>query len=64
MKNKQMPIGIDNLANFKESKYWPKLGRNLPNKSPITMQMAIHKVRYFSKTPSFASFLAVNVYLL
>ncbi len=60
MKNRQMPIGIDSLAYFKESKYSPKAGENLPNRSPTTIHIAIHNVRYFSKNPSLASFSVGN----
>jgi len=60
IKKRQIPIGIDNLANFKESRYCPKLGKNLPSRRPTMMQLAIHKVRYFSKIPSFAFFFSVK----
>jgi hypothetical protein len=60
MKKRQIPMGIDILLNFKESKNLPKPGYNLPSKSPMTMQMAIHKVRYFSNSPSETSFCSVK----
>jgi len=51
MKNRSMPIGIDNCRNFKESMNCPKSGRNFPISKPTTMQMTIQRVRYFSKIP-------------
>lgn len=55
MRKRRTPIGIDIWANFRESKYWPSWGRNLPKRRPTTMQMAIQRVRYFSKRPSDSS---------
>jgi len=52
MKNKRMPMGIDNCPNLRDSINSPNCGKNLPTRSPTTMHMAIHSVRYFSKMPS------------
>jgi hypothetical protein len=52
MKNKHMPIGMDSLANFKESKNRPKVGKNLPSNNPIAIHAKIHTVKYFSNMPS------------
>jgi hypothetical protein len=59
MKNRSMPIGIDSCLNFRESINCPNCGMNLPTNKPITMQIAIQRVRYFSKIPS-VSLLAVS----
>jgi hypothetical protein len=52
IRKRRTPIGIDIWPNFNESKYCPNWGKNLPKSKPMTMQMAIHNVRYFSKSPS------------
>ena len=52
MKNRQNPIGIDKFPTFKDSKNRPNSGENLPNNKPIIIQIAIHKVRYFSNMPN------------
>src|SRR5512136_999859 len=51
MRKRRMPMGIDKWPTFRESRYWPNWGRNLPKSRPMTMQMAIQRVRYFSKCP-------------
>src|SRR4030067_2348480 len=51
MKNRSTLIGMDRLANFRESMNSPNAGRNLPTSKPITMQIAIHSVKYFSHSP-------------
>jgi len=51
MKNKQTPIGIDKFPIFRESKNRPNSGKNFPNSKPMIMQVAIHRVRYFSNMP-------------
>jgi len=52
MRNKQTPIGIDKFPTFKESRNRPNSGKNLPNSRPMIMQVAIHRVRYFSNMPN------------
>ncbi len=56
MKNSKIPIGMDNWANFRDSINCPNVGINLPTNGPATMQIAIHKVRYFSQRPKDSSF--------
>src|SRR3990170_5351399 len=51
IKNKSTPIGMDKLANFRESMNSPNAGKNLPTSKPTTMHIAIHRVKYFSQTP-------------
>lgn len=48
MRKRRMPMGMDMRWNFNESMYWPNSGRNLPRRSPASMQSAIQSVRYFS----------------
>src|SRR4030066_434985 len=51
IKNKSTPIGMDKLANFRESMNSPNAGKNLPTSNPTTMHIAIHNVKYFSHSP-------------
>src|SRR3990170_5194425 len=51
IKNKSTPIGMDRLANFRESMNSPNAGKNLPTSKPTTMHIAIHSVKYFSHSP-------------
>jgi len=39
---------------LRESISCPNCGRKVPTNKPATMQMAIHRVRYFSKIPRVA----------
>jgi hypothetical protein len=56
IKNRRMPIGIDNCLNLSESIYCPNSGRNFPTSKPTTMHIAIQSVRYFSKIPRVSVF--------
>ena len=52
IRKSRIPIGIDIWLNLNESKYRPNCGRNLPRSRPTMMQIVIHRVRYFSKSPN------------
>jgi hypothetical protein len=47
MKNKRMPIGIDNCTNLSESMNCPNSGRNFPTSKPMTMQRAYPQGQIF-----------------
>ena len=64
IKKSNIPIGIDNWANFNESINCPNSGIKRPTSKPTTMQTAIHNVRYFSQSPKDNSFFICSLLLL